>query len=593
MKLKQIIYISLIIFFTNFLVKWYKIDSIPAAHTYDEIIYVSEAQALLKFGTNLAQTWKPTDLEPADGMYTELTSTVLTPGFLLFPNNPVYASKIVPVFFGSLIPVLIALICYYFFTNKKVLIATAVVASANPWLFQFSRTGFDSLFSIFFYLLGIVLILYPLKWYKLLAIVPLFLGFFQYQGHKPLLVPLIFTLCFAVFLKKNITITRKIKLNSLRQSLKSLLPELTIFTFCILLTISYLLRLNTLTSSMRSEEMSLFNQEEISHTVNEQRRLSLDSPFTKIFNNKILIASQISFKRFLKSFDPTYLFLEGNAHVDTFSVLDYGYFHYHDLFLIVFAFLFIDRKKNHFGGIFFLIATTLVGSIPNIIRAGDSWITFRGAFVFIGLVMIVGVTLGSIISRVSSKTTCLILGAYLVLTAPFFYTYFYRYPITYGKHSAFYERVLASYVIRQPDTNFLLITDRADATFDYLATYNRYYQTDKDQELLSNPSAKIKTVNNHEVMITSHCPKDWSEISPDTVVAIDLTKEPCEIPNDHQSQSPKIEIKSLVDSGTRFNIYNDKLCHQHVIHRYQNLKQNYLSVEKLSNQLFCETFFMK
>lgn len=593
MKFKQIFYICLIIFFVNFVVKWYKIDSIPEGQTYDEIIYVSEAQALLRFGTNLGQTWKPTDLEPADGMYTELTSTVLAPGFLLFPNNPIYASKIVPVLFGSIVPVLIALICYFFFSNKRILVATAVVASTNPWLFQFSRTGFDSLYSIFFYLLGMVLILYLSKWYKLLAIIPLFLGFFQYQGHKPLLVPLIIILCLAVFIKKSIKITSKIKSINLREAFKSSFPELLIVIFCVVLTVSYLLRLNTLTSSMRSEEMSLFNQEEISHAVNEQRRLSLDSPLTNIFNNKVLIAGQVAFRRFIKSFDPTYLFLEGNAHVDTFSVLDYGYFHYHDLFLIVFAFLFINRKKQNYGGIFFLIMFTLAGSIPNIIRSGSSWITFRGAFVFIGLVMIIGVTIGSMMSRLSYKMACLLLGVYLILTTPFFYTYFYRYPITYGKHSAFYERVLASYVIRQPDTNFLLITDRADATFDYLATYNRYYQTDEDQELILNATAKIKTVNNQKIMITSHCPKDWNEIKPDTVVAIDLTKEPCEIPDDHRLESPRIEIKSLVDSGTRFNIYNDRLCHQHVIHRYQNLKKDYLSVEKLSDQLFCETYFMK
>jgi len=586
----KILLLSSLFFLINFVIKWYKINSIPAGHTYDEIIYVSEAQSLLRFGTNLAQTWKPTDLEPADGMYSELTSSVLAPAFLLFPNKPIIASKIIPVIFGSLIPVLVALISYYFFSHKKIFISVALVATTNPWIFQFSRTGFDSLFSIFFYLLGIVTLLYSTKWLKLLSFPIFFLGFFQYQGHKPLLVPLLAVVITSLLLKM---IKRKLTIKTVTSSIKSFFPELAVFLLCFILTVSYLLRLNNLTTSVRSQEIAIVDQAEISHVVDEYRRLSFDFPLSKLFSNKLTLTAQLIFKRFLKSFDPTYLFIQGNAHVDTFSVLDYGYFHYHDLFLILIAFLLISKRKENNAGILFLLLFTVVGTLPNLIRSGEPWITFRGAFAFIGLVMIVGVSLGSLIKKMTPKQSIITLVFYLLLTSPFFYTYFFRYPITYGKHSGFYERVLASYVKRQSNTNFLLITDRADATFDYLATYNQYYQTDNADELLANSQAKIKTVDHGRVMITAQCPKDWSIIQPNTVIAIDLTKEPCGIPNEYQTGIPRIEIKSLVDSGTRFNLYNDQLCHNQIIHRYQNLKQNLLAVEKLDDKLFCETFFMK
>lgn len=588
--IKKLLFLSTLIFLINFVIKWYKINSIPAGHTFDEIIYVSEAQSLLRFGTNLSQTWKPTDLEPADGMYSELTSSVLAPAFLIFPSKPIIASKIIPVIFGSLIPVLIALISHYFFSHKKIFIAVALVATTNPWLFQFSRTGFDSLFSIFFYLLAIVILLYSTKWLKLLSFPIFFLGFFQYQGHKPLLVPLLAVVIVSILIKK---IKGRLTTKTVTSSIKSLMPELIVFVLCFVLTISYLLRLNSLTTSIRSQEFTIVDQAEISHMVDEYRRLSFDTPFSKFFNNKLTLTTQLIFKRFLKSFDPTYLFIHGNAHVDTFSVLDYGFFHYHDLFLILAVFLLISKRKENNAGILFLLLFSAVGTLPNLIRNGEPWITFRGAFVFIGLVMIAGVSLGSLIQKLTVKQSMLVLGFYLLLTSPFYYTYFFRYPITYGKHSGFYERVLASYVKRQPNANFLLITDRSDATFDYLATYNQYYQTDNDNELLANPNAIIKTVDHGRVMITAQCPKDWSIIQSNTVIAIDLTKEPCEIPSEYQTNTPRIEIKSLVDSGTRFKLYNDQLCHNQIIHRYQNLKQNLLVVEKLDDKLFCETFFMK
>jgi len=106
---KQLLFLIIILFLLNFILKIFRIDSIPPGATYDEIVYVAESQMILKHGTDASGQWRPWSLSPSKELYSELTSTTLIPGFLVFPNNPVLASKIIPVIMGSAVPVFLAL----------------------------------------------------------------------------------------------------------------------------------------------------------------------------------------------------------------------------------------------------------------------------------------------------------------------------------------------------------------------------------------------------------------------------------------------------------------------------------------------------
>ena len=55
----------------------------------------------------------------------------------------------------------------------------------------------------------------------------------------------------------------------------------------------------------------------------------------------------------------------------------------------------------------------------------------------------------------------------------------------------------------------------------------------------------------------------------------------------------QIGIPSLLDSGQIFKIYGDQLCHGYGLARFANLRQNLLEVEKLSDEQFCQTFFIQ
>lgn len=580
--------LAILFLLLNLGVKFFGITSTPPAATYDEMIYVAEAQSIVKYGTDLTGDWRPWHLEPSDAFYTELTSTVLTPGFLLFPENPILAAKFVPLLLGSLIPILLAFIAYKIQKSKHVFIFTAIVASLNPWIFQFSRMGYDSLFSIGFYLIGLVFILYCKEYKKLYSLIPLFLGFFQYQGHKPLLVPLV-GICFLYLLFE------KYSVSDLHKKFKKIIQDKTIVSvfsvlvFSVALTAFYLIRLPNLTSGERISEFSFYNSDELAAEVNESRRIALDSSVSSVFVNKYSVLGIELTERFLHTFNPKILFISGNKAVDTFAVLDYGYFHVIDIAVIVAALIFFQKRKKNYLGISFVLLFILIGTVPNVIRTGLPWIIFRGAFAFLGLILLMGIGGGNALLQIHKKLRIPVVAVYVLLTAPFFFTYFVRYPVTHTNNIGFYERLVANYIHRVGlDQKILVVPDRADASFNYQIAYGLLLTNQNRAQVQTSAQTKEFEINN--TVLASNCPRTISEIPESTVVFVNLFKKPCEPQHDPAMTT---EIKSLIDSGTIFTVYNDTLCSEYDLGSYPNVRKNVFAIEDLSNEEFCKTFFSR
>lgn len=592
MAKKNFLIFLFLIFLLNFALKIFKISSIPPGLTYDELVYVAESQVILEHGTDVSGDWRPWHLSPSKPLYSELTSTTLIPGFLLFPNNPFLASKIVPVLMGSAIPVLLALIVFYFFKNKTYLLSVAFVATLNPWVFQFSRMGFDSLFSIFFYLLGIVLLLYLTQWWKLLATIPFFWGFFQYQGHKTILIPLIGLIYLILLIEKFVEYKKDKFVDKLKKIFTKTLAVLLVLIFAFLLTSNYLSRLKTMSSAVRSEEFSLIDQEALANMVIEKRRLAFDSPLARIFDNKLTAYVTLLYRALLKSFDPYLLFLRGDLAVDTFAVSSHGFFHRIDIVLILLFFILITKSvKNASLILFFLLSFTMIGAFPNLIKTQESWITFRGSFAFLGLVMMAGVGLGLLANQLKTKRRRVFLVLfYLLFASSFFYTYFFRYPITQTLHKGFYQRVLANYIDRNPDKDFVLVTDLTTATYDYLLTYNQYLKTEPESMINKFAQESNKKIDKGRIRIFESCPENLNTtVDENTILIVDWLKEPCSL---ERKTANNIKIVSLIDGGTHFSIYDDQLCSEFLLQPYINLKQNYLALEKLDAETFCTSFLI-
>jgi hypothetical protein len=263
------------VFVVNMLIKSYQILSIPPLLTYDELFYATQAQGYKIDGIDLSGKHSFWNLTPSHPMYSEMTGALLIPGFIFFADTPMLAIKIAPILLGSLLPILLGLIVFKITRNKWSFLMTMLIATFNPWVFQFSRMSFDSIYSVFFLNLAIVIMLYFRGRAVLYAAAPLFISFFQYQGHKPLLFPLVLLTGVASFyINRARPKTKKTRKNGTA-------PLVVITLFSIALTVSYVFFLPNLSSAVRQSEYSLLEDESIVEEVNRNRRLAISNPSRK------------------------------------------------------------------------------------------------------------------------------------------------------------------------------------------------------------------------------------------------------------------------------------------------------------------------
>jgi hypothetical protein len=579
--------ICLVLFFGNLCLKSIQIASAPPLLTNDETYYATEAQAILTNGTDITGRWHPWQLAPANPIYSELTGLTLLPGFLVFPQSTQLAMKVIPVLMGSLLPVLLGLISYKLFKQKVFLVTTGLIATANPWLFQFSRMSFDSLPSVFFYCLGIVITLYAKGWKLLWALAPFCWGFFQYQGHKPLLIPIV-VLSLSYVLTSEVT--------NLKQLWhKKFLPHLTIVLISCLLVGSYLVRLPQLSSSVRISEFAI-NPATVSREVETQRRLSFTHFALPLFENKATVVLQQLTQRFFASFDLVWLFQKGNDQIDSFAVTQFGFLYGIDAILILVAcYLLIFHQPWRLAG-GFLAGLTLISTLSNLLKSGSTWLTFRGSFTIVALVLLSSVALSFIWSQKKLWLTGIVCLTYFLSVLAFAHHYFFSYPLLATKDLAFYHRVIANYAVRNPNRELVIYSANAKFLFDGIIAYNNRITTTTLPKLAENYQQKNYQLDS--ITLKDTClDLDWVATQSGITVLSDYRVAPCnpltpQIATASGLQN-KIVLSSPIDSGGIYTLYGDTLCLQTPLQNYINITKNIFNLEAISDQAFCQAFFTR
>jgi hypothetical protein len=189
---------------------------------------------------------------------------------------------------------------------------------------------------------------------------------------------------------------------------------------CFVMTVGYLIRLPHTNASVRIQEFSVFNPDELSAQVNNDRRLSLASPLLNIFSNKYQATLNVVLKRFISAYDLRWIFLHGNEAIDTFIVTDAGFLYLADFLLLMVGIIFICSNRKRAASAIFFVGLLFAGSLTMIVRTGPPWITFRAAFIFLDMVMFAGIGTGYILSRIPKNFRAAFILLYLLGTCSFF-----------------------------------------------------------------------------------------------------------------------------------------------------------------------------
>lgn len=620
-----------IILLSGLFLRLYKITAAPPVISHDEVYYPVQAKSLALSGKDLSGKWQPLTFTAANELYAELPGVIMTPAALLFKNNQFLAARTTHIVLGTLLPLLLAGVVYELTKSKVYAVSTLLIAQFNPWIFQFSRMGFDSLLSLFFYFLGIYLFLKNKNWQILWSFIPFLLGFFMYQGLKIVFIPMVVILVVYKFFE-----SKKLL------SIKNILDSKPLFVFCLmalsLLTFFYI-KLSSQKAGGRLSNMIFFDTDHIQAQVNLERQQAIANPYQKLFTNKVTVITREFLDNYFETFNPILLFVKGEPLRNPFSVWSTGIFYTVDALLIMYGLITLFRYKPYQGAAWFLSAFILIGPLPSAINSQGSWIMFRSSFMFMNLLMLAGIGFGSFwqlhkaepeeTSKNSIAVPFLInilqdkalfknskkkfsitfkinisvyaikavkLGfalVYLVSIVGFGYQYFYRYPFIGTKDIYFSERLFTSYTQRLPKDQKILILGSEDEflLYEYLF-YSNALNKQSLAQIRDNYNDHNFTIGN--VTISTNC-LDLSKLDEATTIIYHTTVMPCQgqsldavVPTYTQTVIP-----SLIDSGGVFRIINDRLCSQYDLHRFSNVNQDVFSVEELSNQDFCQNFIIR
>jgi len=581
----SILYKILFILFLIFLIgsRFCLLDKIPVGFHYDELVYLIQAKAFSLSGSDLIGNWNPWKLMPLTFRHAELTTLVMVPGYWLF-TNPFLAARLIPALLGITFPFIMGWLAWNLWKNGRIAWITVLIAAFNPWMWQLSRMSFDPLPGVWLLFLAAAILSSKKFKYRCLVFPLLFVSFFQYQGYKILLIPWVSLWAYYGWkIKKSLS--------------KKMALLLTIFAIGLFL-VWYMVLLPLQGANQRSLKTIFFDPDfktQITQSVMTDRRLSFDNPFNEITHNKVQVLGEYFVKRYISNFDPLILFMAGEPNLSPFSVWSKGFFYLIDLpLLAVGVYQMVAHEKWRKTILVWAWLLALM-PIPRLLTTVNSWMIFRGSISYILMLFPIAIGLHFLTQNSRRWISWLVFGFYGLFIMQFAYDYFYRYPLYSTNGLYFEQRVLASYIQRQPENTPITIYSEFPEFLFY--SYLYYNQLISSETLpiirndLRNGQYKFKNV-----IFTSNCLPQFKEA--EGIIISERDRQYCppsdltelELAQLDLSLRPKssLSISSSLDSGEIFWIYGDSICQNIKLNSFVDITSlKELTVEQLTNGQFC------
>lgn len=566
-KIKRILPLLFIILIALFL-RLILLDRIPTGISDDELDYVINAKAIFLTGHDITQTWSPFSLTtpPLEYPKGELPYLIISP-FIGPSDFSLFNARLPYVVFSILLIIILYLIGHNLFGEKQAL-TIGLVAAINPWSIYFGRTSFDAPLAVLFFILTFYILLIT-KGRKILIALPfMFLAFYTYIGTKLIFLP--FILIILLFAWKQ---NKKYKIK-----------------YFILLFLSFLLVLffliNSSKSMSRLSEISIFNSNQISQSVNAARKNSISSSLNNIFLNKTSIFTEDSINKFLGFYSTEFLFLHGDTR-STFSIWDHGMFYYLDFLFLMIGFYALYKK---YKPVFWLtMGLLLITPLPSVLSTVGTSYPIRSALAFPFLIILIGIGIWYSVTSFRKYKKIFIVSLiflYTISLSNFMYIYLFKNPVNNSEAFGFSGRVLSRYLdlSQSKGQKMIVITDDKSSIPTLFKQY-LFYSNSYNRKTASKIASKINN-NIYEAGNISflNCPFDLPKDS--TVITV--RDEGCK---SIDRKAKKLTIAQLSDGGEIYKIYNDSVCSNYKLNRYpQNIQLKNLDVEKLSRSEFCNKF---
>jgi len=574
MRLVKIDLSIILIFVLGFLLRVFYLHLFPVAISNDEHEYIMNSKSIFYTGRSLPNTSLgifSSGNTSSDMKLAELPSYIFSP--LIGPTElNQYFVRIPYAMVSSLSILLIYILIQNLLHRRRLSLLSSFVMAINPWSIHFGRIGLEITLVTFFYLLGLILILNKSK-IRIISILFFILGFLSYHGAKLVFIPMIFY----ILIWKIIFHGKKYLYSSI------IIASIAMFSVVVYFIFFVYQGTNT-----RTKELVFFNTDRTTRQVDDDRRLSIQSPVQKLFSNKITYYLTNIADNYINAFNTKLLFTNGENNA-VLSLLIHGMFYWIELPLLILGIigLYILNKKIWLLILGLIAIAPLSSSLSTI---GQSYVQRAGLmFPLLGTLIAIGIyTLSRKFRGQKILFTIFITVLYVFSLSNFLNIYFIRYPIFNSEGFSLSHKVLAKYlqlaIIKNPDIKIYVTAKDPLMLFLKFLYYNNIYN-DFDNIKAINQNISEKKYYFGNSTFTYDCLDNTSDINTDIIWIEENAKE-CPSP---VIKTPR--ILTLTDSGSLFSIHNDFVCEKYNLPQYLKISNtSELDISSMNEEEFCHNW---
>jgi len=426
--------VLILIVVAAFAIRFYSISLNPPSLNWDETSIAYNAYSILKTGRDEWGEVLPLHFRAYGEYKLPVQVYASIPGIWLFGLTEL-GVRITPVVYGTLTVLLLFYLAREITRNTKIALIASFLLALSPWHIHLTRASFESSFSIFWVMLGILLLLKGLKNGKwlVLSVLPLVLAVYTYNSAR-VFVPL-FLIGFFIIYRKKLYVKKKAVIAASLMFVAFLLP---LIPFSLSGDVAN-----------RYKLVSIIDDPGLVPRIDEARNLSsLPQPAIRLVHNRVTYTTATFISNYFAHFKPDYLFISGAPHRQH-HVQDVG-----QLYLIQAPFIFLGlyylfkgKKKYRWLLVIWILFAFLPvsitrDSIPHALRTIIAAPAYQILTAF-GLVESIRLATTKNLRRLLVVAPVAIL---LISFGKYQYNYYTKYPFLYSRDWQYGYKEVVGYI---------------------------------------------------------------------------------------------------------------------------------------------------
>ncbi len=458
--------ILILVLVLAFFLRIYKIVDIPPSLNWDETSIGYNAYSILKTGKDEWGEFLPIHFKSFGEYKLPAQIYASIPGIAIFGLNE-FGVRITPVLYGTLTVLLLYFLLQRLYNQYPISLIGSFLIAVSPWHIQLTRGSFESSFSLFWFLIGVIFLIKGLKNAKWLVVsmTPFVISVYTYNTAR-IFTPLFL---FVIYL---------LNIKYLFKNFKYAVFSFLAFVFLVMPIIPFVMSGG---AAARYKLVSITDDAGLIPRIEERRNLSkLPNIVTKLIHNRYTYNTFYFAENYIAHFTPDFLFINGAGHKQH-HVQGVGELSWIQAPFLLYGLYFLIKNKDTSLKIllpWLLLAFVPVSmtndSIPNALRTLIAVPVYQiftavGVYEFIKL----------------KKYTKIILIVSIILFAINFYIFltnlYSLYPIRYSKDWQYGNKQVVEYVKNNQDEYDLIVFTRTYGEPHIFTLFNLKYDPAKFQ----------------------------------------------------------------------------------------------------------------